>query len=353
MTLHAPPPPRRYLLAAPMAAVAFGIAGCAGTSSTSSNEGDVPTVLTTLGDEVSLRDPFLWPVSSSSPWNTPIGGDAEFSQADSQQTINLIDRTIDIWLNFDEWSHPIVRAESTDPAWTISYANSNTGGPGAGAVTLQLPPHAEPAVGADAHLHVVDIDGVTAREFFGLELTEEQEGRATYFVENDLRGPGTGSGGTRAYGGSALGGLIRAWEMEERRIGHALALSLQGSQLMTGPVWPATAQDSTADATYGGTVPIGTLIAIPPSVNVDAMLLSPEALVVARALQEYGAYIVDQSTVMTFYAEPSLLASEVEAIRADLGRIRRELRLVVNNTEDSPGGGGRPVAPLAPPLEVN
>ncbi len=351
MTMHAPPPRRSPRRIAVAAAALLLAAGCASQSATSTDAGDRATVLTTIGDEVIVRDPFLWPFAATSPWNTPIGSDAEFSATDGQQTINLQDRTIDVWLNSDEWSHPIVKAEPTDPLFTVSYLNSNAGANGPGTVSLRLPLEAEPADGADSHLHVVDTDGVTAREFFALELTGTHEGEASYFVETDLRGSGTGTGGTRAYGGSALGGLIRTWEVEEGRIGHALALSLQGSQLLKGPVWPATDQDSTADETYTGTIPIGTLIAIPPSVNVDAMLLSPQALLVARALQEYGAYVVDQSTVVTFYAEPSVPLSDVEAIRDDLDRIRRELRLVVNSTEDTPGGGGRPIAPLASPLD--
>jgi hypothetical protein len=53
---------------------------------------------------------------------------------------------------------------------------------------------------------------------------------------------------------------------------------------------------------------------------------------------------------MTFYAEPSAAMDRIERIREDLPRIRRELRIVANNGPDRVGGGGRPIAPLAPPL---
>ena len=140
--------------------------------------------------------------------------------------------------------------------------------------------------------------------------------------------------------------------MEEGTIRHVLAIAMPGRMLRRGPVWPATEQDANAPSSYTGAIPIGTLIAIPPQVNVDAMFLSEEGAVVARALQDYGAYVVDQASVMTLYAEPSVEPAVVEAIRADLARIRRELRVVTNNTAERPGGGGRPRAPIAAPLAV-
>jgi hypothetical protein len=37
-------------------------------------------------------------------------------------------------------------------------------------------------------------------------------------------------------------------------------------------------------------------------------------------------------------------------MRADLNKIRAQLRVVTNNGPSSVGGGGTPVVPLAPPL---
>ena len=43
---------------------------------------------------------------------------------------------------------------------------------------------------------------------------------------------------------------------------------------MSGPVWPAYAQDSFAASGYTGALHMGSLVAIPPSVNVGALGLS-------------------------------------------------------------------------------
>lgn len=334
----------------PLAAVLIAMivaSGCAkGGRTYTTAEG--PLVSTTLAP-AEQRDPFLWPFTSDSPWNTPIGSGATYRSVTDPATINLLDTRIKEWVNSDEFSHPVVRAAETDPKVAVSYAATATAPFGAGTITINMPASARPAAGVDAHLHIVEPGGTVAHEFFGFR-NSATGATATYYVRSDLRGAGILDGGTRAYGGSALGGLIRTWEMEQRSIRHALAIALTGSQLRRGPVWPADEEDAAAPQTYSGQIPIGTLLAIPSGIDVDALQLTPPALAVARALQQYGAYVVDTAAVMTLYAEPNVPAADIAAIRDALPRIRRELRIVTNNTPTTPGGGGIPLAPAAPPL---
>jgi hypothetical protein len=293
------------------------------------------------------RDPFEWPFDANSPWNTPIGSGATFRPTSGVETLSLLDTRIQTWINSDEFSHPIVRSSPSDPLVRVKYENGGRAPVGAGEVELNIPAQAQPAPGADAHLHVVAPDGLTAHEFYFFERTPTGA-TAVYYVISDLKGPGIGEGGTRAYGGSAIGGLIRSWEIETGRIGHALAIALVGAQLKQGPVWPATEEDSSAPSTYTGTIPIGSLIAIPRTVDVGAMPLTREGMILARALQDYGAYVVDQAFALTLYAEPDVPANAMDAMRKDFQRIRRDLRIVANNGPDAVGGGGEPIAPTAP-----
>jgi hypothetical protein len=141
---------------------------------------------------------------------------------------------------------------------------------------------------------------------------------------SDLHGSGGGpTGGTRAYGGSALGGLIRSWEIQAGEIRHALAVSLANDQLYsasnnTGWVWPATEQDANAAWTYTGSIPMGSYFAIPPSVDVEAQPLTAAGKAVARALQRYGAYVVDRSTGFAMFAEVGSPLAWVNDARSDL-----------------------------------
>jgi hypothetical protein len=95
---------------------------------------------------------------------------------------------------------------------------------------------------------------------------------------------------------------------------------------------------------------MGTLAAIPPSVDVERLGLTPAGLAAARALQDYGAYVVDRSGCVCLYAEPSAPAAAVSGLRRDVARLRSLLRVVTNNGPASVGGPGPRRAPLAPAL---
>ena len=300
-----------------------------------------------------------WPFAVSSPWNMPIGSGATYTAASDSRTANLIDSSIGIGVNAAQYSHPVYVASASDPLMNVHFKTAPTGlngsGPAVynGVVSFRIPVGATPAAGSDAHMHVVDPDGRTLHETWMFSGCTGTECNAAGYARTDLYGSGVGSvngvnAGMRAYGGSAIGGLIRTWEIKAGAIRHAVAVALTTTQLKKGWVWPATQEDS-ASSTYAGQVPMGSLMAIPPSVNLSSLGLSSGGLLLARALQDYGGYVVDRSAGFTFYAEPSA-ESLLGPMRADVAKIRAQLRLVTDNTSSSVGGGGTPRVPLAPPL---
>ena len=122
------------------------------------------------------------------------------------------------------------------------------------------------------------------------------------------------------------------------------------SVLKSGFVWPAFAQDFNHAQAYKGNVPMGTLFAIPPSVDLNTMGLSLEGLVLGEALQNYGAYVVDRAGTGALYCELACDPTRVAALQAAWIKLRDHLRAVTNNTEANVGGGGTPGVPPAPPL---
>jgi hypothetical protein len=123
-----------------------------------------------------------------------------------------------------------------------------------------------------------------------------------------------------------------------------------------GYVWPATEQDYDSPYAYYGTIPMGQLFTIPKSVNVGALGLSPSARAIAKAIQDYGAYVTDRvgDGTVSFYAEPSVPSGWLSDVAgpnwsgSQLATIRTNLTAVTNNGPGSVGGGGtRPLA-LAP-----
>ena len=299
------------------------------------------------------RDPGLWPFASDSPWNTPLGDGAAFEQATDPCTRDLATLPPGgvAGINAHEWSHPVYLAAASDP--TVNLYRDGQLADAAVRCPTDAAPALPPPPDTDAHLHIVDPAHRFLEEMW--EASKVSDGwNAQAWAKTDLLGPGMGQGGVRAYGGSAIGGLVRVSELKGG-IRHPLAFAIQQSQQRDGWVWPATINDNAPAANYTGHIPMGQLIGIPPGVDICSLGLSPAGLVVARALQDYGGYLVDTGGALVFYAEPRVEddpsdgeATLLDAARNDLGKIVPELRCVTNDGSGSVGGGGARRAPPAP-----
>jgi hypothetical protein len=320
-----------------------GSSASSAPGSTSGNGGADGTTTATLPTE---RDAALWPFSSASPWNTPLGSGAQYADESDPRTADI--REGDSSVNAGMFSHPIYQATDDDPEQLVHTHD--------GDVRYRIPADAQPALPAwgerytDAHLHVIDPTRSHVDECFQMRPRLDGAWDCTFHQRIDLYGDGVSDGGTRAYGGSAIGGLIRIWELEAGTIPHALAFAMPNERMQQGPVWPASREDN-QNEDYQGTVPMGTLVAIPPDVDLEALDLTPAGLVLARALQDYGAYLVDGSRQFVFYTEPSAEGTDaVDQMRVDTDTLQDLLVPVTNNTPTSVGGGGAPRVALAPEL---
>jgi hypothetical protein len=123
-----------------------------------------------------------------------------------------------------------------------------------------------------------------------------------------------GEGSQGAHGGSGLssiGGTLRLGELRPgNKIRHALKVNLYAKECISGQSpgyrWPAVKADSYWKQSYAGATPalkMGALLALPPSVNVadPAWLKTEPARMLAWTLQNYGAYVVDD-TAWSVYA---------------------------------------------------
>ena len=236
------------------------------------------------GADGTTRDPAVWPFASTSPWNVPIGSGARFASASDPSTLD-VQALSGVNIDAGAYSQPIYRASATDPLRTVTDSHGST--------QYRIPDAATPAQGSDADLHVVDPTDHWVDECWKAQRLPTGDLSCGYHVRTDLTGSGV-VGGVRAAGVSAVGGLIRQWELDSGQIHHTIALALPFAAQAGGPIWPATAQDTNA-ASYRGHIPLGSLLAIPSSVDVTTLGLSPGGLVLARALQDFGAYDVDST----------------------------------------------------------
>jgi hypothetical protein len=340
-----------------------------------------------------LRNPVVQPFTSTSIWNMPIGSDAQYEPA------NLIPAAR-FTLTSDQ--HIIVMTPSAPP--TDLY--ENTAGPigkqgqrcdtsGAFLTTVPIPADFE-VLSTDQNdpLTVVAADGHTLiqGEPFA-RCTAGAPGTLDFLdkVNSDL-----GSDGLLGWDGgshlSALGGTIRLGELVPGgAIDHALQIDVDAPNLYRGTavtchVWPATLCDKYGPTSYGGTNPnlaMGALLALPPTLDLNSLGLDPPGLILAKAFQDYGAYIandahrsvnnivtelspsgsvaevydgsgnlVDPGQFQTMWGVPfdTVGVNGTDAWSHDIETIFAHLEIVTNNGQNSIGGGGTPIVPLAPPL---
>ncbi|MEX2114636.1 MAG: hypothetical protein WD845_15690 [Pirellulales bacterium] len=303
-----------------------------------------------------LRDAAYWPFSASSPWNTSLGANASYVKIESPG----FSANGGANLNVTNWSYPVFIASETDPIRGFYWRDSNEL-----IARMRAPDQARADRQSDGSLIIINDAHDTDVEMWQARRRPNGDWDASVTVRHNLRGAGFYEDyqGIRAGGMSALGGLIRREELIRRKIPHVLAVAVDGSAMNRNApggnpfVWPASWADGGDGDDYGtsGNLYMGSLLAIPPEVDLRRLKLSPQGQAVAQALQDYGAYVVDQGSAnIIYYVEPS--AHDVLATSAaELGRLTPLLRVVTNNSPLNVGGGGttRRVAAPAPPLPNN
>jgi hypothetical protein len=334
----------------------------------------------------SSRNPALWPFSQGSIWNVPIGSNAKYVDASIPSEGLGVDTD---WFIVTKKSDPLVP----------TYLN---GAWGEGRATGTKPqPQAQwhPELGKPIHvpydLIIPDAitsggvyftpnnssaflapDGKTLDQFNVTARTKP--GGPVYgyrVVQQDLYGDGI-SGAHLGSGMSSIGGSIRKGELlDDRPIHHALKLDVWGKYLSynvndktPGYRWPASLADGAANTNYQGKNPalrMGALLAIPPAVTAKSLDLKTKAAQkIFKAMQDYGAYIVDDSglnfTNICVEHEAELEYKTVTghsiqddtALSKDFNKIIAAVKVVDNNSPNSVGGGGTPRQPLAPPIQA-
>lgn len=318
------------------------------------------------------RDPWLWPFSQDSIWNRPIGSDAQYESA-SLPASYYIGCDIE-WHCKTVESDPVVTVYSPS-SWSKRWPGDRELG------ELRIPagliiPDASPPHTPNACAVFLMPDGRTIRQLEPA-CRVESIGRIVGWLhheDQDLYGAGI-KGTHYGSGLSAIGGSIRIGELSgDEPIHHVLKINVWGKYLNYsddnhGFRWPADRSDSYASRNYKGSNPqlvMGTLLALPPDLTPEDVGASTQVgLKLFHALQDYGAYISDDSAWNAYDLcvergvpeevektyEFALTGSEGVFVD-EMKRMVTHLAIVVNNSPDSIGGGGKPRQPLAPPISA-
>ena len=396
--LHTTPGRVTALAAGVVGIVLFGVACSAPDASapeatSTESEPSSPTTAPPTSGSTETRDPLAWPYPSDSIWNHPLGDDASlvpFPVDPSDVTLAPEEDLLiiapdaplqDVYATTAGWSPdqtrcgsitdevlvedlPIPEGWSTDPGYDGTTPNQSTAIVLPDLTLLELQP-----------FHVC-ADGTPVAQYAA----------PAWRGSSLLTGGVAGDIGGGAHGGSGLtafGGTIRLGEwVPGGRIQHALKVTVSGDELSAtegGFRWPADRADVDFATTYLGSVTqarMGALLTLGPDFDVTALGTEP-ARIIATALQQYGAYVVDdagrrtvaysvewgpQGRVLDEFEQTwgypmagrvAEATGEQQDFLADMEQIDLALHVVDDNAPDTIGGAGSALAPFAPPLAVS
>jgi hypothetical protein len=242
--------------------------------------------------------------SSDSYWNTPLPADAPIDPKSSA----FID-----FLNSDNsadylrvvgtessggWGEPIFWAEPSDPIYKVKQTRYTL--PEAFATGIRIPSEARVPNTSDAQMTIYDVAEGSVyklqKAVYDSATDTWSAGGGSWYAtaSNGLHRSFEESNDERNYGHRGIPPAthaVRFDEIESGRIDHALKIAVNTAHQEA--VWPMTASDG--DSLDPAALPQGARLRIKPSVNLDMLDLSPAALVIAEALQRYGAVVGDSS----------------------------------------------------------
>lgn len=287
------------------------------------------------------------PFSDNSPWNAPVPMSASYVDNEESQKLRSGDRG-SFGVNTVNWSIAVGYATGSTALIDVLVHNIYGSHPDA-VVKVPWPMGLVPTGGTDRHVSIYDPDGLTIHEMWYVYGTYPNFTCSAYcrtklagtgwnlFINGVLQPQNThsGFGAPRAVSVSALGGLIRAGEVLSGNINHALVMAipfhwLKGDGPRVPPANPVNYRDGTSVS--NGPIPYSRRFAIPRSVNIASLGLSPAYEKLGYALQEYGTYPGDVSENPCFYAENPAGVADGSALNADSSQMDlliSNLRVVV------------------------
>jgi hypothetical protein len=294
----------------------------------------------------------VWrPFADTSLWNTPIAAGAAVDPASAAMIADFssISGQTAFWINIQDYSVPVYWVDSTAAATVTVMASLGGSGFRTGAASDSVPAGSGPApipagamaaAGTDRHLAIVD--RVTRVEWGFWDAASATGGwTAGEASTMDLAGSGArppernnpwwAGHGPRACGFALIAGLITVDEMRAGSIEHALVVAYPHirSRYYTPPA--SSAQGTTTDAIATRGILCGGRIQLDPTLDVSTLGLSASGVIIARALQKYGAFVGDYSGAVSLYGDASATAQAAwtagllangEAAKIPLNRFR-------------------------------
>jgi hypothetical protein len=243
-------------------------------------------------------------------WNARLRNDAALDPksdvwvAELQRQLTFADP----WINTTTYSTPVYTVPADQPTVRVNLDGVTWKSPLQDSwERVPIPAGAKPAAGSDAHMVVWQPSTDRMWEFWAMSRKDDGwHARWGGTIEDVSRSPGHYAGSQARWGATATslplaGGLIRAEELRQGRIDHALALAIPHTLIWTEWSWPAQRSDGDTDSPSA--IPEGARFRLDPSLEIDSLGLPRTTEIIAKAAQEHGIVLRDKSGAVSFYAE--------------------------------------------------
>jgi len=232
------------------------------------------------------------PFAANSAFNTTVPGGPALDPNSAAMVANLTYNTHPGIAYLYNNGKPIFYADSSTPTYTVKCTEAWGTCPFSG-LAVPIPANAKPDTDSDGHMFVVNIATHTEYDFWQYKFNGGSP-TTSWGGTADINGNGQSSRGTAYASGTAgLAGLVRLSDIRSGVINHALVFSTSDCAAPSSNFrYPAIHSDGKYTGT--GAIPEGSRVQLDPSINVDGIAnITAGEKMVAKALQQYGAYAVD------------------------------------------------------------
>jgi hypothetical protein len=221
----------------------------------------------------------------------------------------------------DSWGQPVYWAQPEDPEYDVASRRADRPPE---LRNLRIPRGAAAAENSDGSMTVFDVERGIVVAFTDAHYDAASDAWSTggatvsYLDSNGLH-ERTGQSDEPRNTGSHRGNnpavmMARLDEVEHGRIPHVLKVA-SGPETSSRGVFPMTGSDG--DSEQADAPPQGLRMRIKPEIDVTQLGLDPQALVIARALQEYGFYIGDSGGTTALKLEDTVLEGKGKRWRVE------------------------------------
>ena len=251
------------------------------------------------------------PFAASGPWRAPLPDDAPLDPQSPVIVANLVSQVQHPYgvglLNTDRYSSPIYTVPAGQARVNVAWTNCvHAGGLSPAFATaaagVPIPAGATPSIGTDAEMVIWQPTTDTEWEFWrASQIAGHWSACGAGRIQGVRHNPGIFSiGGVTGSALPLLGFLIRVADLRSGAIDHAVNIALPCVRAGAFS-WPAQRTDGSCAVSAAPAE--GERFRLPASLTLSRLGLSRGELMIARAMQRYGAIVTDYAGRPVIQAE--------------------------------------------------